>query len=89
MEPILWGNFYIVAEKVKVVDIQVGDIILYWNQNKTMIILHTCLGNSAGRLTLKGYNNYISDNQANPNRFVTEEDVVGRLVATIVFDPNK
>ncbi len=87
MEPILWGNFFLVAEKVSVSDIKRGDIVLYKRGSK--IILHTCIGNSAGRLTMKGYNNFDSDNSASPNNFITEEDVVGRYVGCVVFDPTK
>lgn len=89
MEPILWGNFYIVAEKVKVSDIKIGDIILYRLSPDGPIILHTCVGNSGGRLVLKGYNNFDNDNSANVNRFITEENVVGRYVGCVVFDPTR
>lgn len=85
MEPIIWGNCYLVAEPVKVEDIRPGDIILYKRGSK--VILHTCVGNSAGRLTMKGYNNFDGDNQ--PNQFITQDEVVGRYVGQIVFDPNK
>lgn len=85
MEPIIWGNCYIIAEPVKVTDIKVGDIILYRRGGK--VILHTCIGNVGGRLTMKGYNNFGPDKQ--PNFFITGEDVMGRYVGQVIFDPNK
>lgn len=85
MEPIIWGNCYIIAEKVRIEDIKAGDIILYRRGNK--VILHTCVGNHGGRLTMKGYNNFAGDNDA--NFFITEDEVVGRYVGHIVFDPLK
>ena len=88
MEPILWGNCFIIVEtKVKIGDIKRGDILVYRHPLTKILTLHTCIGNHGGRLTMKGYNNFDTDNHENV--FITETDVVGRYVGHIVFDPNQ
>lgn len=85
MEPIIWGNAYLIVEKVSISDIRPGDIILF--RRGSLIIVHTCIGNHGGRLTMKGYNNFDGDNQS--SQFITQDEVVGRYVGQIVFDPTK
>jgi signal peptidase I len=87
MEPILWGNIYVVVEPVKIVNVQRGDIILWRNMPESIPIIHTCIHNSGTRLTIKGYNNFQGDNQE--NKFITESNLVGRYVGHVVFDPNQ
>lgn len=87
MEPILWGNMFVVVEKVKIADVQRGDIILWKKTPDGTPIIHTCIHNSGTRLTIKGYNNFAGDNKA--NQFITESNLVGRYVGHVVFDPTK
>lgn len=87
MEPILWGNMYVVVESVKIADIRRGDIILWRKTPESQSIIHTCIHNSGTRLTIKGYNNFSGDNQA--NQFITESNLVGRYIGHVVFDPLK
>lgn len=86
MEPILWGNIFVVAEKVEVEDVKVGDILI-WRRSDGLLVIHTCIGTTGTRLTIKGYNNFTGDNQA--NKFITRTELVGRYVGHVVFDPFK
>ena len=85
MEPILFGNIYVLAEPVRIAQVKVGDIILWRKTPGQIPRLHQVYSNTGIRLGVAGANNFSNDNSL--TYFITDEDLVGRYVGQILFDP--
>ncbi len=85
MEPILFGNIYVLAEPVQIAGVKVGDIILWRKMPGQIPRLHQVYSNNGIRLGVAGANNYSNDNTE--SSFITDADLVGRYVGHVVFDP--
>lgn len=87
MEPVIFGNAIVLAERVRIQNVRKGDIILWRKGLLQAPRLHQVYSNNGIRLGVRGVNNLQSDNT--DSYFITDDDLVGRYVAQIVFDPAK
>lgn len=86
MEPVLYGNTYVLVEPVRIAAVKVGDIILWRKSPVVPPIIHQVYSTNGLRLGVAGVNNFRSDNS--DTTFITDADLVGRYVGQIVFDPS-
>jgi hypothetical protein len=88
MEPVVYGNFIIVYESVRIKDVKGGDIVMHSGAARNgHSILHQVYSNNGVRLGVAGVNNTANDNT--DTHFLTDSDIDGRWIASIAFDPTK
>jgi hypothetical protein len=81
-EPVIWGNTIVLYEPVGIKQVRVGDFIIY-RRGSGGLVMHQCIANDGVRLILKGANNGKADLP------VTEDELVGRYVGLIIYDPEQ